>query len=167
MSEITRPPSLLRAAVAGLVGGVAWIVSLSIFFGLGQAILANPLYQSQKFLFVMTQLEPLPRAAQVWWILPVGLLVIGTLYGIVYHFVRSAFPAWPWWRKGLSFGLLAWALMVPWFEFYLPWNVMHEPFLLVILEMALWLAVLLVVGATVALVYEGRRREAVAEVDSV
>jgi hypothetical protein len=155
MTRITGTPSLLRAVVAGLAGGIAWIVALMIFFGLGQVILADPAYQSQKFLFVMTELEPLPRAAEAWWILPVGLLAIGMLYGMVYHFVRRAFPARTWWKKGLSFGLVAWALMVPWFEFYLPWNVMHEPFLLVVLEMALWLAVLLIVGCTVARVYEG------------
>ena len=31
--------------------------------------------------------------------------------------------------------------MVPWFEFYLPWNVMREPAPLVLLEMACWLGV--------------------------
>lgn len=44
--------------------------------------------------------------------------------------------------------------MVPWFEFYLPWNVMHEPATLVLLEAALWLAVLLTVGLAVAGSYE-------------
>lgn len=107
----------------------------------------------------MSQLEPLPYSAQAPWIVPVGLLVIGILYGIVYHFIRRAFPGKSWWKKGLQFGLVAWALMVPWFEFYLPWNVMHEPVLLVALEMVLWLAVLLVVGLAIARVYERRDTE--------
>jgi len=52
--------------------------------------------------------------------------------------------------------MVAWALMVPWFEFYLPWNVMHEPVLLVLLEMILWMGVLLIVGIVIAQVYEWR-----------
>lgn len=156
MTDTTRTPTLLRATAAGLAGGLAWIVGLMVFFGPAQAILANPAFQSQKFLYVMGQLEPLPRTAEVWWLLPVVLLAIGILYGIAYHFVRRAFPDSPWWSKGLKFGLLVWVIMVPWFEFYLPWNVMHEPFMLVMLEMALWLAVMLTVGITVAFAYEGR-----------
>ena len=40
--------------------------------------------------------------------------------------------------------------MVPWFEFYLPWNVLLEPFPLVALELICWAAVLLVVALTIA-----------------
>jgi hypothetical protein len=159
MIPTIKPPTLLRAIIAGLAGGLAWISAMILFFGPAQAILANPEYQSQKFLYVMGQLEPLPYTAGSWWILPVGLLAIGVLYGIAYHFIRSAFAKKPWWQKGLRFGLVAWILMVPWFEFYLPWNVMHEPVLLVAFEMALWLAVLLIVGIVIARVYEWRNIE--------
>jgi hypothetical protein len=57
---------------------------------------------------------------------------------------------------------VAWVLMVPWFEFYLPWNVMHEPIMLVILEMVLWLCVHLIVGIVIAGVYEWRNAEEMA-----
>ncbi|MDR8389567.1 hypothetical protein NC796_00370 [Aliifodinibius sp. S!AR15-10] len=156
MSPITKPPALFRAALSGVAGGLAWLCAMTLFFGPAQAILANPEYQSQKFLAVFGEIEPLPHIAGAWWILPAGLLAIGILYGIVYHFIRGAFHGKPWWSKGLQFGLVAWALMVPWFEFYLPWNVMHEPVLLVVLEMAVWLAVLLTVGLAIAAVYEWR-----------
>lgn len=150
----TRPA--LRALAAGLAGGVAWMLALTLFFGPAQAVLANPAHQSEKFLTVMAQLEPLPRVADAPWTLPVGLLVIGMIYGVAYGFVRRAFPGRPWWKKGLAFGAVAWALMVPWFEFYLPWNVMHEPAALVLLEMACWAGVLLIVGLAIAGVYEWR-----------
>jgi len=48
--------------------------------------------------------------------------------------------------------------MVPWFEFYLPWNVMHEPLLPVLLEMIHWLGVLLSVGFAIAGVYEWKQK---------
>jgi hypothetical protein len=159
MIPANKSPTVLRAIVAGLAGGLAWLVSIMLFFGPAQAILANPEYQSEKFLTVMGQLEPLPYSVEIWWVLPLGLLAIGAMYGVVYHFIRRAFSDKPWWKKGLQFGLVAWALMVPWFEFYLPWNVMHEPALLVALEVVLWLAVLLVVGLTIAGIYERRAGE--------
>ncbi|MGF1669565.1 MAG: hypothetical protein ACFCU6_03885 [Balneolaceae bacterium] len=152
----TKLPSLVWALAAGLTGGFAWIIALMFLFGPAQAILANPDYQSEKFLYVVGQLEPLPYAAETWWILPIGLLIIGMLYGIVYHFIRRAFDGKPRWKKGILFGWVSWALMVPWFEFYLPWNVMHEPVLLVLLEMVLWLGVLSIVGIVIAYVYEWR-----------
>ncbi len=154
--------SLVRATFAGFAGGLAWIGAMMLFFGPAQAILANPDYQSQKFLYVVGELEPLPRAFEAWWILPLGLIIIGVIYGIVYHFVIKAFAGMHWRKKGVRFGLVAWALMVPWFEFYLPWNVMHEPFMLVILEMVLWLCVLLITGIAIAGVYEWRNTEEIA-----
>ena len=50
--------------------------------------------------------------------------------------------------------LIAWGLMAPWFEFYLPWNVMREPFALALLELLLWALVLQLVGIVMALVYQ-------------
>ncbi|MDX1642502.1 MAG: hypothetical protein R3220_12435 [Balneolaceae bacterium] len=147
---------LLRSLLAGLAGGVAWILSMMLFFGPAQAILASPEYQSQKFLAIFGQIEPLPRTAVAGWILPAGLVLIAVLFALVYPVIRRAFPENPWWKKGLKFGLISWVFMVPWFEFYLPWNVMHEPLMLVILEMVLWMAVLLCVGLAIAGFYEWR-----------
>lgn len=149
---------ILNVIVSGLAGGVVWMLSIFIFFGPTQAILANPDYQSAKFLLVMTELEPYPRVSDSIWILVTGVLIICILYALVYRTIRKAL-AGNWRKKGMKFGLIAWALMVPWFEFYLPWNVMHEPTLLVLLEMILWLAVMLSVGMTIAGVYEWKRKE--------
>jgi hypothetical protein len=156
MNRLNKSQAIIRALFAGFAGGIAWLVATMLFFGPAQIILANPDYQSPKFLYVVGQLEPLPYAAEAWWIIPAGLIIIGMLYGVVYHFVRRAFPGISWWKKGIRFGLVAWALMVPWFEFYLPWNVMHEPVMLVALEMVLWLAVLVIVGIVIAGIYERR-----------
>jgi hypothetical protein len=150
-----NPPALFRTVLAGLGGGIAWIAAMTVFFGPAQSILADPARQSAKFLAVFGEIEPLPRTLANGWILVVGLLALGVLYGIAYRFVRRGI-AGSWWRKGLGFGLLAWILMVPWFEFYLPWNVMHEPFALVLLEGALWLATLSVVGVAIAAIHEWR-----------
>ena len=144
-----------RTLLAGLCGGIAWIAAMAAFFGPAQAVLADPALQSGKFLAVFAEIEPLPRTAANGWILLAGLLLLGVLYAVAYRVVRQAVKG-RWWRKGASFGLLAWLIMVPWFEFYLPWNVMHEPLPLVLLEAALWALTLLAVGLAIAIVYEWR-----------
>lgn len=133
---------------------------MAVFFGPAQAVLADPDRQSTKFLAVMGQMEPLPRVVAAPWILLAGLIGIACIYGAVYHFIRRAFGHRRWWRKGFGFGAVAWALMVPWFEFYLPWNALHEPVPLVLLEGILWLAVLLTVGLAIAGSYEWKLEQA-------
>ena len=148
---------LVRVIAAGVAGGLAWLLGLTVFFGPAQAILADPNLQSAKFLRVFAEIEPLPRVAASPWIMLVGLAVIGVIHAAVFAVLRDGLPGRGW-RKGVAFGLVAWALMVPWFEFYLPWNVMHEPFVLVLLEAALWALVLQLVGLAIAAVYGALER---------
>ncbi|HUP48414.1 MAG TPA: hypothetical protein VNA04_06460 [Thermoanaerobaculia bacterium] len=139
---------ILRGFIAGLAGGLAWLAGIALFFGPAQRILTNPALQSAKMLAVFTS-EPAPRSAGAPWLLAAGLLVIGVLWGWVYVWVSGPWPG-AWWRRGLRFGVVSWVLMVPWFEFYLPWNVLWEPAPLVTLEMMCWAGVLTGVGLTIA-----------------
>lgn len=141
--------------ISGVSGGVAWILAMLAFFGPAQAVLADPSRQSAKFLNVMGALEPLPHVATRPWILPVAILGLAVVYAAVYGCIRDGLRGGRV-ARGLKFGAVAWALMAPWFEFYLPWNAMHEPPVLVLLELACWLLVLLATGAAIASVYEWR-----------
>lgn len=138
----------MRGALAGLAGGAAWLVGVLLFFGPAQAILADPGLQSAKMLAAFTA-DPLPRVAEAPWLLPLALGVIGVLWGWVYGWVSGAWDA-RWWGRGLRFAVVGWVLMVPWFEFYLPWNVLHEPAPLVLLEMICWAGVMAGVGLAIA-----------------
>jgi hypothetical protein len=144
---------IVPVPVAGLAGGLAWILGLIVWFGPAQAILTDPARQSAKFLDVMGRVAPAPRAAAAPWIVPLGCLLMGMIHAAVYAGIRSGLGDGRL-RRGLRFGVAAWALMAPWFELYLPWNAMHEPFPLVLLELALWLLVMLGVGVAVAVVHE-------------
>jgi hypothetical protein len=141
----------VRILVSGIVAAIAWAAGLAIAFGPAQRFLTDPERQSAKFLSVFTE-EPLPRAAENPEVMVYGLLVVGLIHACVYAWLDSRLSGGVV-RKGLSFGLIAWALMVPWFEFYLPWNVMHEPLSLVLLEGFCWLIVLIGVGLSLASVY--------------
>lgn len=143
-----------RVILAGVAAAVAWWLGMLLFFGPAQAILASPRFQSAKFLGAFGGSPP-PRMAESPLVLPLGLLVIGLVFAGVYAWLAPRLPGGRL-RRGAAFGLVAWLLMVPWFEFYLPWNVMREPFPLVLLEMACWFGVMQLVGVAVALAYGAR-----------
>ena len=150
--------TILRGLLSGVAGGLAWFLGIMVVFTPAQAILADPNRQSAKFLGVFTT-EPLPRMSEAPWLIPLGLLTIGMLWGLMYAWLARDWRP-PWWQRGLRFGVLGWALMVPWFEFYLPFNVLWEPVPLVIVEMVCWFIVLLGVGITIAGVDALLRRRA-------
>ena len=139
----------VRASLAGLAGGVAWFLGILVMFGPAQAVLTDPNLQSAKMIAAFSPEPMAPRSHGSPWLVGAGLLCIGVLWGWVYAWIAAAWPG-PWWKRGLRFGAVGWALMVPWFEFYLPWNVLLEPVALVALEMACWMGVLLWVGLAIA-----------------
>jgi len=138
-----------HGVVAGLAGGAAWLVGHTVIFGpLAQFVLFNEAFQSETFLTVWTQ-EPLPLQNQMPVAYVLCLLLISMIWGQVYRFVAQGWVG-PWWQRGLQFGVVAWALVVPWFEFFVPWNLLQEPFWLVLVEVAAWLPVWLLVGLAIA-----------------
>lgn len=130
-----------RIFIGGFIAAVVWYAGILLVFGPAQQLLADPAYQSQKFLDVFTRIEPLPRMVVQPGAFYAGFLIVGTAFSFAWHLTGRWMPGKPV-KKGALFGFVAWLLMNPWFEFYLPWNVMHEPILLVLLEMVLWLVVL-------------------------
>jgi hypothetical protein len=137
--------NMLKIFVPGIAGGIAWQLGMIIFFGPAQAILTDPQLQSAKFNAVFQSIAPLPRTAGQPLLLLAGLIGISLIYAGVHNAIRPALTG-PVLKRSLKFGLILWAIMVPWFEYYLPWNVMGEPFLLVLLEGACWFGVMQLVA---------------------
>lgn len=150
--------SIPRAVLAGLAGGLIWILSLFVVFGPAQRILQDPARQSEKMLAAFAGTPP-PRMAEAMWIVPVGLLVIGIGFGLAYHLVVPAMPRGIA-ASGRRFGLLLWLIAIPWFEFYLPWNVLREPASLALLELACWFVTMQLVGHGIVFAYHAGRRRA-------
>jgi len=149
----------MRGILSGLAGGIAWLAGFILVFGPAQAVLADPARQSSKMLAAFGEGDGAPRAAASPGVLIAGLLAIAVLWGCVYVVLSRPWKG-SWLRRGAAFGALGWALMVPWFEFYLPWNVLLEPAPLVLLEMICWALVLQGVGLTIAGVDALMRRRA-------
>lgn len=151
---------ILRKIFAIFTAGLVWFIGILLFFVFSgaQGILANPKYQSQKFIDAFTK-EPPPLAVENPLIVPLGLIFVGAFTSLVFAFLNDKLN-YGWLKKGVVFGLIQWALMIPWFEFYLPFNVMREPFLLVVFEMFLWLCVTLMVGIYLSFLFNFRIQSA-------
>lgn len=149
MNRVTVASILL----GGVAGGAAWFGSMLALFGPSQSLLADPSRQSAKMLAAFAMGDSAPRMVEAPWIVPVGFVAISLLWSAAYAALDAGWrvswrTTWP--RRGLALGALAWTFMVPWFEFYLPWNVLLEPAPLVFLELACWAGVLLCVGLAIA-----------------
>lgn len=74
-----------------------------------------------------------------------GFMAIGFIVASAFLLLNDKLPG-GWLKRGLLFGVVHWMLMTPWFEFYLPYNVMNEPLMLALFEAVLWLCVTLCIG---------------------
>ncbi|HEX3387205.1 MAG TPA: hypothetical protein VHS53_18525 [Mucilaginibacter sp.] len=124
-----------------------WRAGLKVFFVYtgAQSILANPKYQDKKMLDIFFRLQPPPRVSQNGWLLLEGFFITGFFMAIAFNTINLNLSG-NWLRKGLLLGFIAWLLVIPWFEFYLPYNVMNEPLGLVVFECLLWFGVMLLTG---------------------
>ncbi len=147
-----------RVAILFATAGVVWCCFMQLLFiySGAQQILADPARQSSKFLKSFTEYEPLPRMASdnsfVW----KGFFVCGIFAATAFLIINSKFKG-GWLKRGLLFGLLHWAVMTPWFEFYLPYNVMNEPLVLVLFEAGLWLITIMLTSCYMSFVVNFRR----------
>jgi hypothetical protein len=101
----------VRAGLAGLGGGVAWVVGIMLVFGPAQVVLTDPALQSAKMIAAFGPGPTPPRSAGSPVPVLAGVLAIGVLWGWVYVWLARTWPG-PWWRRGLRFSVVSWALMV-------------------------------------------------------
>jgi hypothetical protein len=136
-------PSIQRTLVAGLAGGVAFVLGTFVTFAQlsgsrrgDEGLLFDPDTQSQKVIAVWKQLEPLPRVIETPAVILVGMVAFGIAYAFVYRSVASAWPA--------GIHSRAWRLaLVIWLagvfsEFMGPFNVLHQPLSLSVVAWGFW-----------------------------
>ena len=134
------------------MGGTAIIGAMVLLFGPAQRVLADPELQSPKLLQIFMELSPPPRInfSPSWaWL---GFGIIGIAHALVFRLVRPALGKGLW-RPTIRFAALSWLMMALWFEFWILWNVMHEPVRLIALELTLWAGVLLIEAAVLSVAF--------------
>jgi hypothetical protein len=155
-------PSLSRTVVAGLAGGLAFIVGTSLTFALlggsrrGQTgLLFDPATQSAKVIAAWKELEPLPRVIESPLLILGGFVLFAVAYAFVYHSVAAAWPAGVV-SRGWRLAVLVWIGCV-FSEFIGPFNVLHQPPALSVIAWAFWAFSALLEGYAIAFVAERAR----------
>ena len=131
-------------ALAGLAGGLVFAVVNFLTFGLlsgsrvGQTgLLFNPSTQSAKVIAVWKEIQPLPWLVTQPWVITIGLLLFGVIYACVY---ASVGKAWPPQMQAHVWRLTALTFVAPaFFEMMGPFNLLHEPTSLQLIEFAFWI----------------------------
>jgi hypothetical protein len=152
-------PSVLRTIVAGLAGGLAFVLGTSLTFALlggsrrGQTgPLFDPATQSPKVIAVWKEIEPLPRVIESPLIILGGFVLFAIAFAFVY---RSVAPAWPKgvMNRGWRLAIVLWIGTI-FSEFIGPFNVLHQPLSLSVIAWAFWAVCALFEGYTIAFVAE-------------
>ncbi|ASC72008.1 hypothetical protein XM38_029620 [Halomicronema hongdechloris C2206] len=148
---------LVRGGIAGAIAfAIANVVSNLLFFQIGKPILFDPDIQSEKFIAVLFELEPLPLMFTNSPLYMAIVTVIGIVHGLVFTYIEPSFPKSTI-KRGVAFAVILWALMALYFEFHTPFNMFHEPVSLLLLELFFWVMVLLVEGILISLMYGASR----------
>jgi hypothetical protein len=159
-----RPkPSIPRTLLAGLAGGVAFVLgTVATFAQLAgsrrgeEGLLFDPDTQSEKVIAVWKQLEPLPWVIDTPVVIIGGMVAFGLAYALLY---RSVAAAWP-----VGIPARVWRLaLVIWLagvfsEFMGPFNVLRQPLSLSVIAWGFWaVAALLEALVIVAVLERGAR----------
>lgn len=116
--------------------------------------------QSSKLVAVWTEIEPVPSFGS----LAPALIIMPSIATVVFARFYNLLPTQDRRLKGLSFGIMLWALVAVFFELFTPYGLFGEPPILLAYELTLWLTGLSIIGTIMGILY-GRKEKAVAEVE--
>jgi hypothetical protein len=154
-----------RAVSASVVAFVVAVGSLTLLFGnplIERLLFTSESGQSSKVLSVWLEQEPLPAVTPLWddladitgrGVAVQVLLLIWATALVLLYVLGWAGRDGPAWRRGLTFGVLVWVVVFLFFEAWVPFNLLGEPFGLVLVELALQLVAMVATGIAIALIY--------------
>lgn len=134
----------VKVGIAGLLGGFVGNGVLGTLFSSPpiQAILYNPQWQSRLFIEITPQ-RNIPVSVA-------GLVILSIIHAGLFSIFRPSIPGKTWLRKGLFWGLTIWAMFWLFQEWFIYNTLLHEPFLLNVIELSILLVGSLVEGVIIA-----------------
>jgi hypothetical protein len=142
-----------RVAIIIPVGAV---LNMFLLFGLfmnpysQQIIFSEEFGQSGKLVGVWKTMEPVPTLES----LAPALLVTPAIYSFVFAVLYDSIPGKRPITKGISYGIILWALIAVFFELFAPNGLFGEPAHLLAYELFLWLVGLISVSVVISLIYQ-------------
>lgn len=111
---------------------------------------------------VWTQIEPIPSLGS----LAPALIIMPSIATVVFARFYDLLPTEDRRLKGLSFGIILWALVAVFFELFTPYGLFGEPPILLAYELTLWLTGLSIVGTLMGVLYGRKKERAVAAAEA-
>jgi hypothetical protein len=136
-------------------------VNMFLLFGLflnpvsQQIIFSEDMGQSPKLVAVWTEIEPVPSLQS----LAPALTSMPSIAVVVFARFYDQLPTTDRRLKGLSFGIMLWALVAVFFELFTPVGLFGEPPILLAYELTLWFIGMSVIGTLMGIIY-GRNEKA-------
>jgi hypothetical protein len=157
-------PSSARTLLAGLTGGLAFLLGTFLTFAqLGGSregdtgLLFDPDTQHAKVITVWKELEPLPRIIDQPAAILGGMVVFGIVYAFLYRWISPSWPAGIR-ARALRLGAVTWLATV-FAEFMGPFNTLHQPLYLSVVAWAFWAVSAFAQAFAIVAVLERRSRE--------
>jgi hypothetical protein len=122
-----------------------------------EIIFSDSMSQSSKLVGVWTQIEPVPSLSS----LAPALIIMPSIATVVFARFYDLLPTQDRRLKGLSFGIMLWALVALFFELFTPYGLFGEPLILLAYELTLWLIGLSTIGTIMGILYGRSGKKAV------
>ena len=122
-----------------------------------EIIFSDSMGQSSKLVAVWTQTEPVPSLGS----LAPALIIMPSIATIVFARFYDLLPTQDRRLKGLSSGIMLWALVAVFFELFTPYGLFGEPPILLAYELTLWLIGLSAIGTLMGVLYGTKEKKAV------
>lgn len=146
-----------RTAAAGTAGGAVFFTISALLFTIAHPLLFDPDLQSAKLIAVWEDIEPLPLSATAPLMMALIFILVAIGRAFIYRWLANAWPPGVA-ARALRYALLVWFLSLLFFEMFTPWNLLGEPVVLVLVELAIWAVVVLAEGFVFAAILERKRR---------
>lgn len=158
--QVTISPAISWKGL-GIIAPSAAILNMGLMFLLfmnplsHQIIFSTSNGQNPKLIAVWTQLDPIPSLLTL---LP-ALTITPIIYSAIFAITYETLPGKTGMRKGLSYGIMLWALIAVFFELFTPRGLLGEPVHLLAFELCLWFAALIAVGVMMGVIYSKMQKK--------
>lgn len=153
---VTDSTSTINWKRLGIAIPVTAIVHMVLLYGLfmnpisQDIIFSESVGQSPKLVAVWTNMEPVPTELS----LTPALLITPAIFSVVFVVLYDSIPGIGKTKKGISYGIILWAMIAVFFELFTPLGLFGEPLHLLAYELFLWIVGLVVTSLVLSTIYQ-------------
>jgi hypothetical protein len=150
-SARTLKKQMWRIVISGVLAGVVFsLLSVLTFYAIGvrSGILFNPAHQSP----AVHDVIPNMVMRQAPYVIFLGWTIVLIGYSFLFAHIGLLWPR-GYWRRAWRLALMIWFFSLLFFEFQGPYNLLHEPIPLLLLELLFWMICAFGAAATIVIAH--------------